>query len=190
MELSKDVVKSCVETVLANPSLKALIIPEESFGEGFWAECKKLERSFYLGVPWQEAARFFEKKIFEALGGYDEKITGVEDFDLPSRLEYKYGEISIGRINEFIYHNEQKLSLTKACKKRFYYAANLDTYLKKDANKTSFYKRTSLIRRYRIFLSRPIKLVRNPILGIGVLFMKTCEFGSAAAGYLVAKIKN
>ncbi|NJL43584.1 MAG: glycosyltransferase family 2 protein [Pseudanabaena sp. SU_2_4] len=70
MQLSRDVVKACVETISNSDKLKALIIPEESFGEGFWAQCKKLERSFYSGIDWQEAARFFDRKIYEELGGY------------------------------------------------------------------------------------------------------------------------
>ena len=68
MELSEDVIASCVETVTEH-KYGAVIIPEESFGEGFWAQCKKLERSFYVGVDWIEAARFFDKKIYHQAGG-------------------------------------------------------------------------------------------------------------------------
>ena len=62
MELSEKVVENCVKKIQSNTHIKAIIIPEESFGVGFWAQCKKLERSFYIGVDWIEAARFFEKK--------------------------------------------------------------------------------------------------------------------------------
>ena len=189
MELSKDVVKSCVETILDSRYIKALIIPEQSFGQGFWTQCKKLERSFYSGIDWQEAARFFERKVFEDLGGYDEEQTGSEDYDLPDRLEYKYGKNSIARVKELIYHNEQKLSLIRICKKKIYYATTLDAYLKKEANKSRFAKQTSIARRYGVFFSRPVQLFRNPIFGLGMLFMKTCEFGAGAAGYLAAKFK-
>jgi glycosyltransferase involved in cell wall biosynthesis len=190
MELSEDVVKSCVEKALNNNPLKAIIIPEESFGEGFWAKCKKLERSFYSGIDWQEAARFFEKNVYESLGGYDEEMTGGEDYDLPNRLEHQYGKESIGRITPLIYHNEQKLSLLKILRKKFYYAATLNLYIKKDANKNRFAKQTSILRRYWVFFAQPSKLFNNPILGIGMLFMKTCEFTVGIIGYLLSKVRQ
>jgi glycosyltransferase involved in cell wall biosynthesis len=188
MQLSRDVVKACVETI-SNSDLKALIIPEESFGEGFWAQCKKLERSFYSGIDWQEAARFFDCEIYEELGGYDEEQTGSEDYDLPNRLEQQYGKESIARVKEMIYHNEQKLSLAKVCRKKFYYANTLRSYVNKSANQGRLSKQTAILLRYWIFISRPIKLFRNPILGMGMLFMKTCEFASGAVGFLLGSLK-
>src|SRR5512143_2099053 len=68
MELSAGVVKACVDRY-SEDAFKAIIIPEESFGVGFWAQCKKLERSFYIGVDWMEAARFFERSVFDEMGG-------------------------------------------------------------------------------------------------------------------------
>ena len=47
MELTRDVIRSCVSFVRQNPETGGVIIPEESFGQGFWAQCKKLERSYY-----------------------------------------------------------------------------------------------------------------------------------------------
>src|SRR3989344_7410236 len=49
MELTKNVVKDCIRRI-QNTDIGGLIIPEESFGKGFWARCKTLERSFYVGV--------------------------------------------------------------------------------------------------------------------------------------------
>jgi len=45
-----------------------------------------LERSFYVGVPWMEAARFFPRAVFDEMHGYDEDNTGTEDYDLPQRI--------------------------------------------------------------------------------------------------------
>ncbi len=41
MELSKDVIASCVKKITSEPQIQGIIIPEESFGKGFWAQCKK-----------------------------------------------------------------------------------------------------------------------------------------------------
>ena len=38
--------------------------------------------------------------------------------------------------------------------------------------------------RYKLFFSHPKKLISHPILGAGMLFMKTCEFSAGALGYI------
>ena len=69
MELEPEVIAACVAGVQNNSKAVAAIIPEESFGQGFWAQCKRLERSFYVGVDWIEAARFFDRQTYMAAGG-------------------------------------------------------------------------------------------------------------------------
>jgi glycosyltransferase involved in cell wall biosynthesis len=187
MELSINVVKECVLLFEGNKKLKGVIIPEESFGKGFWAKCKKLERSFYLGVDWIEAARFFPKEIFNGFKGYEEKQTGTEDFDLPQKIKQKFGEGSISRINSFIYHNEGKLALGYTLKKKYYYAKTASKYANEKSNTDYFKKQSSIVERYKLFLSNPIKLFNNPVLGFGMLFMKTSEFIVGGVGYLLKK---
>lgn len=182
MILDKNVVKECVDIMLLNPKLKAVVIPEQSIGEGFWSKCKALERSFYVGLSWMEGARFFTREIFKEMDGYDERNTGTEDYDLPQRIKQKYGEESIGRIKSFILHNEGKLSLKRTVLKKFYYAQNLDIYKKK--NYTYYLKQSNPILRFKLFFSHPIKLFSNPLIGIGLLFMKASEFFVGGLGYL------
>ena len=219
MKLSENVVKSCVEKIYNSPlergrlrsrrgvlkpsakSPAALIIPEESFGIGFWAKCKKLERSFYIGVDWMEAARFFEKEIFEKAGGYDQEMVSGEDWDLSQRVEQFR---KVGRISDLIYHNEGKVSLSKTIKKKFYYAGKFAKYVEKNCwlhcddspaepncrSSKNFSKQTGIISRYKLFLSQPKKLFKDPFIGIGMLLMKTCEFAFGAIGYLIGKAKK
>jgi glycosyltransferase involved in cell wall biosynthesis len=190
MELSPDVVGSCVSRAKTEPRLQAIVIPEESFGVGFWAHCKKLERSFYVGVEWMEAARFFRKTVFEELGGYNETFTGWEDFDLPQRLEAVHGARAIGRIDEYIYHNEQVTSLRGLGRKRFYYARHgARKYMSVESNRGKYVKQLSVLQRYRLYFSQPRRLLRQPVVGLGMLFMKTWEFACAAAGFLAGKIR-
>lgn len=186
MKLSPKVIEACVQNIESDTEIVGIVIPEESFGEGFWAQCKKLERSFYVGVPWMEAARFFQKNIYVQVGGYDENMISGEDWDLSQKIE-KQGVF--GRIDEFIFHNEGKISLYKTIKKKFYYAQKFSKYVEKSRGEEIAKNQTSILKRYRIFFSYPSKLFRNPILGIGMLFMKTCEFGFGGVGYLICKLK-
>jgi len=185
MELSKDVIAACVKEALSRDDIKGIIIPEESFGEGFWAKCKKLERSYYVGLDWMEAARFFHHRVYDDMGGYDEKNTGTEDYDLPQRIEAKYPN-SIARILPLILHNEQKISLLKTCSKKFYYAQRLNRYAQKEANKASFKLQSNPLQRYKLFFSQPAKLFSSPLVGIGMIYMKTCEFASGGMGRIVS----
>lgn len=187
MKLSKDVVKNCVTRMSQEKDVKAIIIPEESFGKGFWAQCKKLEKSFYIGIDWIEAARFFDRRVYFRVRGYNENMISGEDWDLSQRIE-ELGKIR--RINDLIFHDEGRISLFKTIKKKFYYAKNLNIYKSVEINKEKFKKQSSIINRYKLFLSHPFKLFKNPILGLGMLFMKFCEFGAGGMGYLISKIKG
>lgn len=188
MELTKDVVSACTKAMEDDPAITGIVIPEESFGTGFWAKCKQLERSFYVGVDWIEAARFFERKTYQQVGGYDESMTSGEDWDLSQRVA-AMGEL--GRITPVIRHNEGHLQLLRTLRKKAAYAKQFTAYTGAESAKTVQKADRSpyviVLKRYGLFLRKPHKLFRNPILGLGVLFMKTCEFGFGAFGFLHAK---
>ena len=189
MVLGKNIVRDCIRETLDDPEVLGVVIPEESFGIGFWSECRRLERLFYQGVPWLEAARFFRKSAFEEMGGYDLRNTGTEDFDLPQRIKAVHGDASISRIDELVYHDEQKRSLFTACRTNYYYGHGLDAYRSVEANRENFRKQYNVLRRYELYFSNPRILFKDPLLGIGVLFMKLCEFGSWGAGFLAGKLR-
>lgn len=187
MELSPGVVEEAVETLGDHPEAGGVIIPEESFGVGFWSQCKKLERSFYVGIDWMEAARFFKREDIVAIGGYDESLVSGEDWDLSQRAAKK-GPLL--RISSFIYHNEGKISLLKTISKKYYYAGKITGYTGKREHAEAQAKQTSVLSRYKLFLSDPFKLFRHPLLGAGMLFMKTCEFGFGGAGIIASYVRR
>ncbi|OGG11316.1 hypothetical protein A2Z00_02470 [Candidatus Gottesmanbacteria bacterium RBG_13_45_10] len=183
MTLTPRVIEECVHSAVKHGYL-GVVIPERSIGTGFWAQCKALEREFYWGIDWIEAARFFQTDAFRAIGGYDEELTGPEDFDLPQRIKTIHGATSIGRVNAYIVHNEGRLTLAKTLQKKFYYGKKMDQYQKKTHNVSYLQKQSSLLNRYMLFFSKPGLLFRYPIRGMGMLFMKTAEMGALALGYL------
>jgi glycosyltransferase involved in cell wall biosynthesis len=183
MILTADVIKNCVSTIKMQ-KVGGIIIPEESIGDGFWAKCKKLERSYYVGNEFIEAARFFPKQKFKIIGGFDEHLTGPEDWDLSQRVKDRFG---VSRIHEYILHDEGKLSLITSLKKKYYYSKKINEYIKKTDNKNNLTKQFSLIERYKIFMSQPKIILKYPLLWLGMIFMKTCEFSVGAIGYLYSK---
>lgn len=184
MNLAPKVIEEALKAI-QQEGIVGVVIPEESFGQGFWAQCKKLERSFYVGVSYMEAARFFRKTDFEKVGGYDETMVSGEDWDLSQRIE-ELGALS--RTTSFIFHNEGHISLLKTIKKKYYYAQKFAAYQAKNkAGNKKVSQQTGIVGRYALFFSKPGKLFKNPILGIGMLFMKTCEFGFGGLGLILAR---
>lgn len=184
MELTKHVVSSCVEKASHNLQIEGIIVPEESFGDGFWAQCKKLERSFYVGVDAIEAARFFRKTTYEKVGGYDDALVSGEDWELTRRIR-KNG--TIVHIDEFIRHNEGRLSLLRTLKKKYYYAKRARPYIEKAGITYKMMDAAGPLLRYKLFLSHPVKLLSNPVIGIAMLIMKTCEYIVGGFGYVGAR---
>ena len=188
MELMPSVVQECLEEIQKprdeGKKLIGLVIPEKSIGIGYWAHCKALERSFYEGVEWMEAARFYKKEAFVSIGGYDVHLTGPEDFELPQRLKMRYGTNKIGRISSYILHNEGKISLRKLLQKKYYYGRKMGHYRSMQTSQGYFDKQANLFLRYGIFLKRPLRLLRDPVHAIGMFVMKTLEIGALAYGGL------
>ena len=182
MELASAVIEQCVAKAQIDPGIVSIVIPEESFGEGFWAQCKRLERSFYIGVPWLEAARFFKKDTYLLEGGYREEMVSGEDWDLSQRIRV-HGKVS--RTSAVIRHNEGALKLTDLLKKKYYYAKHFAKYRDKNKGSPFVKSQVSPIARYRLFFANPRLLLKNPVLALGMLYMKTGEFACGAIALLI-----
>jgi glycosyltransferase involved in cell wall biosynthesis len=180
MVLEPQVVLECVE--LADAGADAVVIPERSFGEGFWARCKMLERSCYVGDEAIEAARFFSRALFETVGGYDEDLTAAEDWDLHERV--RRGARRIARTRAFIHHDEGHLRLGQLLAKKFRYGTTIDAYLAKHPG----------LARRQLRLFRPAfgrhgrRLVRQPVVAAGMVVMKTAEVAAGATGLLMVRV--
>ena len=185
MVLTKKVIESSVLAMTKDKKFGGLVIPEKSFGKGFWARCKAFERQFYLGDENIEAARFFKKSIFKKFEGYDTKITGPEDWDLPLRM--KKAGVKIGRVNEFILHNERKFSPLKSAKKKFYYALHSKEYLKR--HPAMVFTQGNLFFRPSFYNNFPMML-KNPFLTAGFLSIKFLEMSAAGLGIAISFLKQ
>jgi arabinofuranan 3-O-arabinosyltransferase len=105
-----------------------VVVPERTIGDGYWSSVRAFERSFYENHATVEAARFYRTEIFAALGGFDESLTGPEDWDLTVRAR-RLG--AIGRAEGWIDHDEGHVHFVDACRKKAYYAEGLRRYGRK-----------------------------------------------------------
>ena len=170
MILEPSVIADCVRK--AQKGYEAITIPEKSVGVGFWARCKAIEREYYQGVEWMEAARFYKKEQFDRVHGYDESLTGPEDFELSQRIASAVGKENVGRISSFIVHDEGRLSLVGLLQKKYYYGKQMRRYSGVRESKSSFNKQANILRRYVLFFTKPSVFLKDPLHGIGMLFMK------------------
>ncbi len=188
MELTKNVVRDCVTLLSGDKRVGGVIIPEVSIATNFLEMVKSFERSFYNqdGDSVTEAARFFPKKVFKLANGYDENITGPEDWDLPDSI-LKKGYL-IARIKEHIYHYEKIPSVYSLFRKKMYYGYKANRYLKK--------QQISPISAKTIYFLRPVfykqwkRLIKRPDLFIGLMFVFTIELLGGGLGYLWGAIRN
>jgi glycosyltransferase involved in cell wall biosynthesis len=188
MELTPKVISDCVSVFSNSKRVGAIAIPEESIANNFWGRVKSFERSFYNenGDPITDAARFFSKEVFIEAGGYDETITGPEDWDLPETVREKGYKVL--RIKSKIYHYEQSHSLASLFKKKMYYGMRAHRYLSKH-NIPIFSPKT-------IYFLRPLfyknfgRLFKHPILAAGLFIMLMVQLTGGGLGFILGKIKN
>lgn len=181
MELTKNVIEEAVG--LCNKGFDAVILTEDSFGEGPWARAKNLERRFFWGDETVESPRFFKKSVFDSLRGYDENISGGgEDRDLYREALEKGHKVK--RTKSLVMHNEGRLQLRQLFKKQFMYKREALKYLQKRpsaALQSYFPIRRSHITNWKMFASRPEDT-------FFFVIMKTVEFMGGVAGFLYSLI--
>lgn len=175
MQLEPGVVSDCV-SALDESGYPAVVIPEVSVGMGFLARCRALERSCYSGDDAIEAARFFSRHAFNNSGGFDEDLTGPEDWDLSARVA---SGRRLPRTNSHISHDEGNLSIRSILEKKRYYAASSLSYWRKHGRSSlmqaNLVLRPALLRNWR-------RLLRHPILALSIFGVKSLETLAATVG--------
>lgn len=182
MQLEKNVIRECIDQM---KRASAVIIPEKSIGSGFWAECRSLEKSCYVGDDSIEGLRFIKKSVFKKVGMFSDDFISGEDWDITIRVRQR--GYKIARIKSYVFHDEGNLSLIKDLKKKYYYAKQslpyVDRHIKEPSDVLAFIIRPAYLKNWQ-------KLVADPLHTAGMFFMKTCEFGIGLIGFLEAKFAS
>jgi glycosyltransferase involved in cell wall biosynthesis len=153
----------------------ALTLEELDVTDGFWAECKALERRTYRGSD-IEAARFVRAEVFSEVGGYDESLGSGEDWDIHARYA---GRGSIGRLAGAVHHNLGTVAFTAQLRKKCEYGRSAAGFIgKHDAGELSRAMLSSYGRSWRI-------LARHPVHALGFIVLRVGEAGALAAGIAV-----
>lgn len=179
MELTPKVIEDCVITAKKG-NYKLLVVPEKTVGEGFTQRVRRFEREMYMGDLSVEVARFFKRDVFMEFGGYDLKLTGPEDYDLPYRISKKY---KVGRAKEYILHHEAGRGVWALVKRKYKYAKEGANYAEKHpelvATQGNLLFRKAYLRNWR-------KFVKEPVLGLSFIVIRILETLAAVLGYISA----
>lgn len=95
MILAANLIESCVEMMETHSSqlttygFLALHIPEIVLGKKFFSRVRRFERTFYNGTV-IDGARFFLKSAFQKVNGFDESMSGPEDWDIDKKIVHEY----------------------------------------------------------------------------------------------------
>ena len=174
MVLTPEVVASCLRR--AEDGV-ALVIPEEGFSGGLLTRARALEKRCYEGNESVEAARFFLRRAFLRLGGYDEKLTAGEDWDLTDRWRESGG--TVGRVEERILHDDRQLTFRALLAKRFRYGRLFVAYVRKDPSGAVRHLGAGR------FLPRARVLLREPGTALTLISLRCLEALFFVAGMLV-----
>jgi glycosyltransferase involved in cell wall biosynthesis len=182
MTLSTDVIKTCVEKCETEGYIGSYI-PERIKGDGFWIKVRDFERSFY-NATCIDAVRFIKREEVLKIGGFDESLTGPEDWNFDRRLK-SLGKTAL--IDVPLFHNENGFSLKSYLNKKNYYIKDFDRYAKKWGYSDPIIKK-QLGYRYRLFgvfveNNKWKKLIEHPVLTLGMYFLKGC----VGVDYLIVK---
>ena len=200
MIFSPTLIESCVELIEESDYL-ALHIPEIVLGKKFFSRVRRFERSFYNGTV-IDGARFFKKDAFAKVKGFDEAMSGPEDWDIDKKIEQigKIGIIPNTKISQsrtrrwglenlikekggdsnisgaVIYHNEAEFDLKKYLDKKGYYAKSFDNYIKKwGQNDPDIKKQLGFYYRFLgVFVENGkwTKLLVHPFLTLGMYYLR------------------
>ena len=194
MMLHPELIEKCVNFCKSEDA-DALHIPEVVLGKQFFSKVRRFERSFYNGTV-IDGARFFLKKSFVKVKGFDESMSGPEDWDIDKKIK-KIGKISLLPVikseyswdfKEFmvekgvfptkiaIYHNESEFDIAKYLSKKAYYAQNFDVYINKWGKNDKDIKKQFGVgyRFFGVYLENGKwkKLFLHPILTFGMYFLR------------------
>ena len=174
MILAPNLIQGCVQKIQQSKNI-ALHIPEIILGKSFWSQVRRFERKFYNGTV-VDGARFFQIEEFKMIGGFDETLSGPEDWDLDKKFKQK-GSIGLVTmqpilnwdcekwcLSDFIqtmgvmpsqyggvvFHNESQFDLITYLGKKGYYSKDMNKYIEKWGSDDSDVRK-QLGFRYRFF---------------------------------------
>jgi len=149
----------------------------------FWARVRNFERSMYKYDPTIVGARFFSKRAFDAVGGFDEDLVAGEDYDIHNRM--LAAGYRIGRIAPSETHLGEPASLGEFAAKSYFYGQSIAAFVRKSGRRGL--RQVSPVR--SAFFRHWKEFVSHPVLALGFVVMQFVKYACGGAGFIVAQAR-
>jgi glycosyltransferase involved in cell wall biosynthesis len=161
---------------------EAAILTEHDLAVGFWGRCKALERSCYRGTG-LEGARAVTRRLFNAVGGYDQLIASGEDIYITSL----YVQLTVLARGEAltVWHHIGRPSLFSLLGKKFAYGRAARAYVSRVGTGSGLSPSDITRMCLAAYLRNWRLLGTHPLLYLSILPLRALEFASVSLGLLL-----
>src|SRR3990170_5890370 len=181
--LSSSIVTEAVEMSEQN-GCDAIIVHNTSDPSiSFWAKVRKMERDSYKYDELNVAARFWSKKAFLAVGGFDECLVAGDDYDLHNRLISM--RFRFGRINAEEVHTGEPKTLAEVFRKHYYYGKNIGFFIRKNQQRA-----LTQLSPLRFSIAKGFKSSGKPALIAGFFVYQFLRYVAVGLGIFVAEFRD
>ena len=174
MRLPEETLREIREVLLLPDAPDALYVRETRMGDGLWTKVRNFERGFY-DATCIYALRVIRRSILARVGGYDETLTGPEDWDLDRRILQVTQRIALTQ--GALLHDERRLTFRKLLQKKAYYAESFARYQAKWHHDAIVRKQFGFAYRFfGVFFENGKwrRMLRHPFLMLAVWAEKVC----------------
>lgn len=178
--LDREVVEQCVAKCEKDKLDGVAVHNTSAEGLGFWAKVREYERNSYRNDNLIVAVRFFTKKSWQTIGGFDETLYGPEDYDFHNR--FIAAGFKFGRINAIERHLGEPKNISDIWKKHFFYGKHMVNYFKKHPRTAT--AQFNPIR--KSYFNELDKLLKHPVILGGLIVMTFVKFTAGGLGFLNA----
>ena len=179
--LNRNIIREAVE-ICESKGYDAVIIHNTSDPTiSFWSRVRKAERDCYRNDEFNVAARFWRRKAYLSVGGFDENLVAGDDYDLHNRL--LEAGFRIGRIVSEEIHIGEPRTLAEIVWKHYYYGKSIGRFIRKNPKRAMIQLspfRMSYVKCLSNFLN-------NPLLMVGFTIYQIVRYMAAAIGIVARR---
>ena len=174
MRVPEETLREIQRKIQSTEKADAYFVREVRIGDGWWTRVRNFERSFY-DATCIDALRVIRRSVLEQVEGYDETMTGPEDWDLDRKILQVTQNVAL--TDGHLLHDEQRLTFRRLLQKKAYYSGAFEIYQRKWNHDAVIRKQFGLwYRFFGVFLEKGKwkRVVTHPHYMVAIWFERMC----------------
>lgn len=148
----------------------------------FWARVRKMERDCYKNDESNVAARFWNRRVFSILFGFEETLVAGDDYDFHNKLVES--GFRIGRIEAHEVHLGEPKNIAEVFQKHYYYGKSISRFVRRNPRRAV----VQLSPFRRAFVRGVPNLLGDPTVALGFVIYQSVRYVAATIGMTVARL--